>query len=95
MNENELLKEFKELNNLNFRIHKYFDRSYFYNKKKSVYFNYDFAKKIVINLNNFLIEKFGENLVIYNIDIDIQSLETQSLKDYVETRIDEYFNIKN
>ena len=93
MNEKKILKEFKDLNSLDFRINKYYKSSYFYNAKFSVYFDYDFAKKIVLNLNNFLIKKFGKQLVIYNTEIDIESLKTQTLKDYVESRIDQYFDI--
>lgn len=95
MNKKKILKEFKEINNLNFKITKYYNNSYFYNFKNSTYFNCDFAKKIITNLNDFLIEKFNKKLVIYNIDFDIESLKTQTLKNYVENRINQYIEMNN
>jgi hypothetical protein len=92
---NQLLKEFKQQNDLDFRTTKYFINSYFYNAKNSVYFNYDFAEKIVVNLNEFLEEKFGDRLVIYNLQMDIDSLKIQSLQTYICCRIDGYLNVFN
>ena len=88
-----LLKEFKKENNLDFRINKYFDHSYFYNFKRSTYFSYDFAKNIIINLNDFLEKKFNKKLIIYNFDIEIESLKTQKLETYIFNRINDYIEI--
>lgn len=85
-----LLKEFKKIHSLDFRYHKYIKNSHFYNYKYTTYYDYEFAKKIVLDLNNFLIDKFQKKLVIYNLDQDIESLKYVTLKHYIEVRIDNY-----
>ncbi len=86
------LKNFKKDNNLDFRKNKYYEHSYFYNCKYSTYFDYDFARKIVINLNDELEKEFEKQKVIYNVEMDIESLKVQKLKDYIISRVDDYFN---
>lgn len=88
-----LLKEFKKENNLNFKINKYLEHSYFYNFKQSTYFSRDFAKNIILNLNNFLEKKFEKKLVVFNIDHDIESLKIQKLETYIFNRINDYIEL--
>lgn len=88
-----LIKEFKKENNLDFRVNKYLEQSYFYNFKRSTYFSYDFAKNIVLNLNDFLEKKFNKKLIIYNLDMDIESLKTQKLETYIFNKISDYIEI--
>ena len=78
--EAQLLNDFRKQEGLDFRIHKYYVHGYFCGAKESVYFDYDFAKRVIINLNIFLDDNS-------NIDISIESLKTADLKSFIEERI--------
>jgi hypothetical protein len=88
--EQKLLKKFAKENALNFRNHKYFDQSHFCNFKQNTYFNYDFAGTIVLKLNRFLVKEFGDKISI-NFSIEVDKLRTQTLREYIESRINDYF----
>lgn len=87
--EQKLLKKFAKENALNFRNHKYFDQSHFYNFKQNTYFNYDFAGTIVLKLNRFLVKEFGDKISI-NFSTEVDKLRTQTLCEYIESRINDY-----
>lgn len=88
-----ILKEFKNEQNLDyldFRTHKYLTNDY----NLSPIFSYDFAEKIVMQINSFLIKKFGSQVVIYNLQNDCDSLRINTLKSYLEKRIFQYVSNK-
>jgi len=81
-----ILREFRNENYLDFRTHKYLSNNY----NLTPCFNYDFAKNIVLKINELLEERFGGKYVIYNLEMDVESLRLQTLKDYLYNRIQDY-----
>lgn len=56
-------------------------------------YGYDVAKNVVSELNERLIDLFNEQYVIYNNDMDIESLRTQRLSEYINNRVNDYFQL--
>ena len=82
------IREFKKELDIDFRKHQFLDNQY----GGTPCFDYDFAKEIVTTLNNNLIDLFNDQYVIYNTEMDIESLRTTQLKNYILDRVDTYYS---
>ena len=85
--EKQFIKEFKNEMGIDYRKHVFLENQY----GDTPTFDYDFAKKIVIELNKSLIDLFEHQLVIYDLSMDVEYLRTQTLSNYIETRVFDYY----
>lgn len=85
------INDFKKLHDIDYRKEQFLDNQY----GSSPCFNYDRAGEIVQSLNNELAKQFDDQLVIYNLSMDIESLRTTKLKTYIECRVNNYYNLNS
>ena len=83
----QFIKRFKLKHGIDFRKEVFLDNQY----NNVPTFNYDFACEIVTALNGSLENQFGYRYVIYNMGMDVESLRTQTLKNYIEDRVSAYY----